>query len=77
MASVDERGEDGENQQTDLWILHQSEGQQRLQERRGQRRQQVTAFIALRYLEDEDDTSGSVQSQRSVLEAEDTFDLFS
>lgn len=50
MASVDERGEDGENEETDLGILHQSEGQQRLQEGRGQRRQQVTAFITLRHL---------------------------
>lgn len=50
VASVDEWCEDGENQQADLRILHQSEGQQRLQEGRGQRRQQITAFITFWYL---------------------------
>lgn len=47
MASVNERGEDGQNKQADLQILHQREGQQRLQERRGQRRQQVATFVML------------------------------
>lgn len=47
MASVNERAEDGQNKQADLRILHQREGQQRLQERRGQRRQQVATFVML------------------------------
>lgn len=50
VASVDEWREDGQNQQTYLWILHQGEGQQRLQEGWRQRRQQVTAFITLWHL---------------------------
>lgn len=50
MASVNERGEDGQNKKADLRILHQREGQQRLQEGRGQRRQQVATFVMLRHL---------------------------
>ena len=50
VAPIDERDEDGQNQQADLRILHQGEGEQRLQEGGGQRRQQVAALIALRHL---------------------------
>lgn len=58
MAAVDERCEDGQNQQTDFRILHQSEGQQRLQEGGGQRRQQVVALVTLRNLR-----SGEIPSE--------------
>lgn len=67
VASVNERGEDGQNKQADLRILHQREGQQRLQERRGQRRQQVATFVMLWHLRHRGGTASMSDWQENVI----------
>ena len=49
--TIDEADEDVQDQQADLGVLHQREGEQRVQERRGQGCQHVGGLEAHRHLQ--------------------------